>query len=114
MLLHGTEASAVFSSHMHGYLQDARSRAQWCNETAQPSLIPLHNTTLLLKYKLDIKPKTQVAQLQRHSVVLPHKFVLKPFFKAPFKGGLVHVMALQKALHGAWCSMTRRALNLLQ
>lgn len=60
MLLHGTQASAVFSSHMHGYLRDARLCARWCKATAQPSLIALHETTLLLEYKLNIKPEPRL------------------------------------------------------
>ena len=67
MLLHDIPASAVFSSHMHGYLQDARLRAQSCKETAQPSLDSLHKTTLLLDYKLDIKPEHRLRNYSCHT-----------------------------------------------
>ena len=67
MLLHGTPASAVFSSHMHGYLQDACLRAQLCKETAQPSPILLHKTTLFLDYKLDIKLEQRLCNYSCHT-----------------------------------------------
>ena len=90
VLLNGTPASAVFSSHMHGYLQDAHLHVQSCKETAQPSFIHLHEQILWLYYKLDIKPEHRLCN---YSGTLPHK-----------RGLYTHATALQKVYaHGRVC-----------